>query len=84
MNKTPETPESQHLAETYEIRLRGHLNASWADQLGVPKLSHEADGTTLLSGVAADQAALHGLLQRIRDLALPLVSVVRVKPDKAD
>ena len=79
---TTETPGGQHSAETYEISLRGHLDESWADRLGVPGLTHEADGTTTLSGVSVDQAALHGLLQRIRDLGLPLISVNRIRPDR--
>lgn len=66
---------------TYEIRLRGHLDARWADRLDVPSLSHDSDGTTLMRGIAADQAALHGLLQRIRDLGLPLVSVIHIDSD---
>jgi hypothetical protein len=66
--------------ETYEIRLRGHLDARWAARLGVPGLTHESDGTTTLSTVAVDQAALHGLLQRIRDLGLTLVSVIAFTP----
>jgi hypothetical protein len=82
MDKTSETPGSQHSAETYEICIRGHLDGSWADRLGVPGLTHEADGTTILSGISADQAALHGLLQRIRDLGLPLISVNRIRPDQ--
>ena len=61
---------------TYDIRLRGHLDLKWAEQLGVPELVHEEDGTTVLRGVTADQAALHGLLQRIRDLGVPLISVI--------
>lgn len=65
---------------TYDIRVRGHLDHHWADRLGVPELIHEAEGVTLLRGVAADQAALHGLLQRIRDLGVPLISVTHVLP----
>lgn len=63
---------------TYEIRLAGQLDQRWAQRLGVPELIHEPDGTTLLRGVAADQAALHGLLQRIRDLGVSLISVTHV------
>lgn len=63
---------------TYYIRLRGQLDAHWAERLGVPELIHEAEGITLLRGVAADQAALHGVLQRIRDLGVPLISVTHV------
>lgn len=76
MTEPPANP-----TETYEIRLRGHLDARWAARLAVPNLTHEADGTTTLRGIAADQAALHGLLQRVRDLGLTLVSVIRVGSD---
>lgn len=74
------TPSATPAPETYEIRLRGHLDGRWTEQLGIPSLSHETDGTTVLAGIAADQAALHGLLQRIRDLGLPLISVLRISP----
>ena len=67
-------------AETYEVVVRGHLDPVWAARLSLPSLIHQADGTTILRGIAVDQAALHGLLQRVRDLGLTLVSVVRVSP----
>jgi hypothetical protein len=70
-----------HQSGTYEIRIRGHLDARWAATLGVSSLMHETGGFTLLRGVALDQPALHGLLQRIRDLSLPLISVNRIDPD---
>lgn len=69
---------------TYEIRLRGQLDQHWADRLGVPELIHEPDGSTLLRGVTADQAALHGLLQRIRDLGVSLISVTHVPAKPID
>ncbi|HEV2515697.1 MAG TPA: hypothetical protein VGV07_10640 [Devosia sp.] len=78
MSDQPAKPAAKHESGTYEIRLGGHLDARWAERLGVPNLTHEAAGTTLLHGIVADQAALHGLLQRIRDLGLPLISVVRI------
>jgi len=59
----------------YEIRVKGHLDTRWAawfDGLGI---AHGSDGTTIIHGPVADQAALHGLLQKIRDLGLPLISV---------
>jgi hypothetical protein len=64
----------------YEIRLSGHLEARWAAWFDGLTVSHEGDGTTVISGPVADQAALHGLLQRVRDLGLPLVSVTRHTP----
>lgn len=63
---------------TYDIRIRGHLDKHWSDEFGVPELVHEDDGTTLLRGVTADQAALHGLLQRLRDLGVTLIAVTLV------
>lgn len=80
MNKPPAGTNDQHQLATYEIRLKGHLDLQWGEQLGVPDLIHESDGTTILRGIAADQSALHGVLQRIRDLALPLISVNQIPP----
>lgn len=74
-------PAEQREPETYEIRLRGHLDSGWAARLGVSSLTHDADGTTLMRAIAADQSALHGLLQRVRDLGLPLLSVIQISPD---
>jgi hypothetical protein len=62
---------------SYEIRLKGHLNARWADWFDGLTLTRESDGTTLLSGPIVDQAALHGLLGKVRDLGLPLIAVRR-------
>ena len=68
-------------AGRYEIRLTGHLDARWAAWFDGLTVGHEVDGTTLIRGPIADQAALHGLLQRVRDLGLPLVSVTRDETD---
>ena len=68
-------------AGRYEIRVAGHLDARWAAWFDGLSVGQQGDGTTLISGPIADQAALHGLLQRVRDLGLPLVSVTR---DEAD
>ena len=62
---------------SHEIRLKGHLNARWADWFDGLTLTQESDGTTLLSGPIVDQAALHGLLGKVRDLGLPLIAVRR-------
>jgi hypothetical protein len=68
----------RHESELHEIRVQGHLDERWADWLEGLAFTHESDGTTTLTGPLADQAALHGVLNRIRDLALPIVSVQRV------
>lgn len=62
---------------TYRIRVGGHIDDSWSDWLGGLSIQHEDDGTTLLTGYLTDQAALHGVIARIRDLTLPLLSVNR-------
>ena len=59
----------------YEIRVRGHLDDRWSDWLGGLAVQRQEDGTTLLVGPVVDQAALHGVIIRIRDLGLPLLSV---------
>jgi hypothetical protein len=68
-------------AGRYEIRLTGHLDEHWVAWFDGLAVSNEGDGTTVISGPVADQAALHGLLQRVRDLGLPLVSVTRDETD---
>jgi hypothetical protein len=75
---------SHHGAGRYEIRLQGHLHSRWAAWFDELSLINEPDGTTLISGLVVDQAALHGLLQKVRDLGLPLVSVTSVDPDQPD
>ena len=64
----------------YEIRVEGHLDTRWAAWFDGLTLTHGGDGTTVIHGPVADQAALHGLLQKIRDLGLPLISVNHVAP----
>ena len=71
-------------AGRYEIRLTGHLAARWTAWFEGLTVRHESEGTTVISGEIADQAALHGLLQRVRDLGLPLVSVRQVEADPSD
>lgn len=64
----------------YQIRLKGHLGPQWTDWFGGLTLTLEANGDTLLAGPVADQAALFGLFRKVRDLGLPLVEVIKVKP----
>jgi hypothetical protein len=66
----------------YEIRLKGHLDNRWTAWFDGLTLTHDSDGTTIIHGLVADQAALHGLLQKVRDLGVPLVSVTQVQPDQ--
>ncbi len=68
----------------YAIRLQGHLDGRWAEWFGGLTIALEADGCTLLTGPAVDQAALHGWLKKVRDLGMPLLSVNRVEPGQAD
>jgi hypothetical protein len=68
-------------AEWYEIRIKGHLDSRWGAWFDGLSLQNDSDGTTVIAGLIADQAALHGLLQRVRDIGLPLVSVTSVIPD---
>ena len=68
----------------YQIRIKGHLGREWTDWFGGLTLTLEDNGETLLTGPVVDQAALHGLLRKVRDLGVPLISVMRVKPDQAD
>ena len=68
----------------YEIRLKGHLDARWTERFAGLSLSHASDGTTILSGPVVDQAALYGLLRNVRDLGLPLLSVMQVDPKPAN
>ncbi|MBZ5201984.1 hypothetical protein HU147_12210 [Planomicrobium chinense] len=79
MNEEKEAINDYETPEWYEIRLKGHLNDRWADWFEGFSFTLESDGTTILSGVVADQAALHGLLRKVRDLGLPLISVMQVE-----
>jgi hypothetical protein len=65
----------------YKIRIKGHLVSQWADWFEGLSITLEDNGDTLLTGPVADQAALHGLLKKVRDLGIPLVSVCPVESD---
>ena len=64
----------------YQIRIKGHLGPQWRDWFGGLAITLEDNGETLLTGPVMDQAALHGLLRKVRDLGMPLISAVRIKP----
>ena len=68
----------------YQIRLKGHLDDQWADWFGGLTITLEENGDTLLTGPVVDQAALFGLLKKVRDLGLPLVSIDCVEPGTED
>jgi len=74
----------QHNPGRYEIRLKGHLDSRWAAWFDGLSLTNETDGSTIIYGPVADQSALYGLLQKVRDLGLPLVSVTQVEPGQPD
>ena len=76
--------KDHHEPGRYEIRVKGLLDTRWVTWFAGLSLTHASDGTTLLAGPVIDQAALHGLLRKVRDLGLPLLSVTRVEFDQPD
>lgn len=74
------TSHHPHEPSVYEIRVQGHLDARWIGWFDGLSFTHTGDGATVLAGPVADQAALHSLLRKVRDLGLPLISVVQVDP----
>jgi hypothetical protein len=76
--------EANHVqSPIYQIRIRGHLDSAWTDWFGGLSITLEDNGDTLLTGIVVDQAALHGLLKKVRDLGMPLVSVNPISADQA-
>jgi hypothetical protein len=76
--------EDHYEPERYEIRIKGHLDDKWADWFEGLTITREDNGETLLTGPVVDQAALHGVLRKVRDLGMPLLSVSRIRPSQAD
>jgi len=70
--------------EFYQITVKGHLDNRWANWFEGLTITREDNGETLLTGPVVDQAALHGLLRKVRDLGMPLLSVTRLRPSQAD
>jgi len=68
----------------YEIRIGGHLGSQWQEWFEGLTITPERHGNTLLAGPVVDQAALHGLIKKVRDLGVPLISVNRVEPDQSE
>ena len=82
-NKLDKEPDpSQPMV--YQIRIKGHLGVQWTDWFGSLSITLEDNGDTLLTGPVVDQAALHGLLKKVRDLGISLVSINRVKSGEVD
>jgi hypothetical protein len=77
-NRNPKSDPGQSIV--YQIRLKGHLGCQWTEWFEGLTITLEENGETLLTGPVVDQAALHGLLKKVRDLGLPLLSVMRVMP----
>ena len=87
------TPKTAHELDTqrhvdqpiiYQIQIEGHLDRQWATWFGEMTITLEENGKTLLTGLVVDQAALHRLLRKIRDIGTPLVSVVRLDATQSD
>jgi hypothetical protein len=76
MSDTPGRKTDPSQPMIYQIRVKGHLGSQWTDWFGGLTVTLGDDGDTLLTGPVVDQAALHGLLKKVRDLGMPLVSVV--------
>jgi len=79
--RTPQRDPSQ--PPVYQFRLGGHLGPQWTEWFAGLTITLEENGDTLLTGPVVDQAALHGLLKKVRDLGLPLLSVTRIDPNQA-
>jgi hypothetical protein len=84
MSTTPPSCEDHHELGYYEIRIKGHLDNRWTDWFEGLTITLEDNGETRLTGTVADQSALHGLLRKVRDLGMPLVSVNRIEPGQTD
>jgi len=84
MSEPHASTDNRHEPGRYEIRLQGHLDARWSDWFDGLSLTHGRDGTTVIHGSVVDQAALHGLLGKVRDLGLPLIAVSQVSPKQAN
>lgn len=73
-----------HQPTVYEIRIKGHLGSQWQEWFEDLTITPEEYGSTILTGPVVDQAALHGLIKRVRDLGVPLISVNRIEPGQSE
>ncbi len=80
--RSPERDASRPVV--YQIRIQGHLGSQWTDWFEGLTITLEENGDTLLAGTVIDQAALHGLLKKVRDLGMPLLSVNSIEPGRQD
>ncbi len=84
MSETHASSAAHYEPTIYEIRIKGHLDDRWGDWFGGLTITLRDNGDTLLTGRVVDQAALYGLLRKVRDLGMPLLSVNRIEPGKTD
>ena len=80
-NKKMPVPDQ---TSVFQIRIKGHLGHQWTDWFDGMAITLEDDGNTLLTGPVADQSTLHGLIKKVRDLGMPLVSIDSGLPDRVD
>jgi hypothetical protein len=83
MSDTPAASDTPEGPSQYQIRLQGHLDDSWTGWFGGLSIMLAENGETLLTGPIVDQAALHSLLRKVRDLGMPLLEVSRIEPSSA-
>ena len=84
MSTTSASTEDRYEPGHYEIRIKGHLDNRWTNWFEDMTITLEANGETWLTGLVTDQPALHGLLRKVRDMGMPLISVKRIDPYKLD
>ena len=84
MSNQPHQRTDPDKPKVYEIRIKGQLGQEWADWFDGLTVTLEDDGSTLLTGSVVDQAALHGLLKKVRDLGAPLISVTQIESDQSE